>query len=306
MSAPILKAPIFKKVAILGVGLMGGSLAAGLKKVGAVECITGWGRNPDNLKVAKEKHIIDSWSLKLDEVLDGCDCVVVATPSQFSEQLLIDVVKACGSSVAITDVASVKGNLVRVLENEFGNLPNNVVLGHPIVGSEKSGVNACDDSLYVGHNVILVDVDGTQPALLSAVFDMWELVGAKVSTMKAEQHDAVLALTSHLPHMLSYTLVSQIADNPEEGNIFEYAAGGFKDFTRIAGSDPVMWAEICLANAEKITESIDVYAAHLDKVKTAILNNDRETLLSLFENAKQHRDKFSRVYQARLDKQTIR
>lgn len=306
MSAPIVKAPVFKKIAILGVGLMGSSLAAGLKKAGAVECIAGWGRNPDNLKLAKEKRIIDSFSLKLDEVLDGSDCVVVATPSQFSEQLLIDVVKACGSSVAITDVASVKGNLVRALESEFGNVPNNVVLGHPIVGSEKSGVSACDDSLYQGHNVILVDVEAAQPALLSTVLNMWELVGAKVSTMSAGQHDAVLALTSHLPHMLSYTLVSQIADNPEEENIFEYAAGGFKDFTRIAGSDPVMWAEICLANAEKITESIDVYTVQLDKVKTAILNDDRETLLSLFGNAKQHRDEFSKTYQARLDKQKIR
>jgi len=296
-----MSALIFKRIAILGVGLMGGSLAAALKRKAAVEHVVGWGRKASNLRLAKDKGIIDSWSTELGEALHGVDCVVVATPSQFSEGLLIEVVKLCGSDVAITDVASVKSNLVGALKNEFDSIPNNVVLGHPIAGSEKSGVNACDKDLYKNHHVILVDIENSQPAKLTAVTKMWEAVGANVSTMSAEKHDSVLALTSHLPHMLSYALVDQIAGNQEEQDIFEYAAGGFSDFTRIAGSDPVMWAEICLANADKIIESLDIYAGRLDKVKAAIVANDREALLDVFANAKQHRDQFARLYRARLD-----
>ncbi len=292
---------IFERMAVLGVGLMGSSLASALKAAGGVGHVTGWGRNPDNLMLAQQENIIDDWSLELDEALKGCDCVVVATPTQYSEQILIEVVRQCDRNVAITDVASVKGNLVAALRKEFGVVPANVVLGHPIAGSEKSGVTACDRNLYKNHNVILVDVEVADKAILSAINEMWRIVGANVSVMASDQHDEVLAMTSHLPHMLSYSLVSQIANSCYEKDIFEYAAGGFKDFTRIAGSDAVMWAEICLANRTQIVAGVDGYVQTLAKIKAAIENNDRDTLLQTFAEAKEHRDAFLEAYEARIE-----
>ena len=293
--------PVYNKLAILGVGLMGASLAASLKREAAVSEVVGWGRNPDNLILAQNNGIIDSWSLDLDKVLVDVDCVVVATPTQFSEQLLVDVIRQCSSDVVISDVASVKGNLVRALNNQFGEVPSNVVLGHPIAGSEKSGVTACNPDLYKNHNVILVDTEKCEPAKLASVEQMWLAAGANVSMMSAEQHDRVLALTSHLPHLLSYALVEQIVQSDYEADVFEYAAGGFKDFTRIAGSDPVMWAEICLANNDQILPSVQDYIDQLQKIKAAIESNDRDSLLEIFASAKQHRDAFSDAYSKRIN-----
>lgn len=287
----------FKRLAVLGVGLMGGSLAIAAKNAAAVETVIGWGRSEQNLSQAQSLGYIDSWTTDLTEALAGADCVVVATPTQFAEALMVDVVKSVPETTIVTDVASVKANLVSALKGAFGSVPRNVVLGHPIAGSEKSGVSAVDSELYLRHKVILIE--GAVEDHVKKLTALWHAVGAEVSLMSAEQHDAVLALTSHLPHMLSYALVGQIAQSDLEEDVFAYAAGGLRDFSRVAGSDPVMWSEILLANQEQVIKGLQGFDDQLHRLKEALQCNDANALVDMFANAQQHRNRFANAYEVR-------
>ena len=289
---------VIGRLAILGVGLMGGSLASALREKGLVEHVIGWGRNPDNLETAQRRGVIDSWSLDLSEAVDSADIVVVATPTQFAETLMVDVLRQVGPETLVTDVASVKANLLAALHAAFGEVPQNVVLGHPIAGSEKSGIDAVDKTLYQRHKVILIR--GGREQATQRVAAMWNSVGAEVSLMSAEQHDAVLALTSHMPHLLSYALVSQIAQSDLEEDVFAYAAGGLRDFSRVAGSDSVMWAEILLANKDRVIEAMQQYDQQLQALKDALLADDRSRLESTFAFAREHRNRFANAYAVRV------
>ena len=289
--------PLFKRLVILGVGLMGGSLASALREAGLVDHVVGWGRNSENLQKAQSRGVIDSWSLDLKEAVSAADVVVVATPTQLAEQLMVEVVRLVGSETIVTDVASVKANLVSALQQAFEEIPSNVVLGHPIAGSEKSGIDAVDASLYQRHKVILIE--GRNQAALERIAGMWSGVGAEVSMMSSEQHDAVLALTSHMPHLLSYALVCQIAESDLEEDVFAYAAGGLRDFSRVAGSDSTMWAEILLANKQRILESMEQYDTQLQSLRSALLANDRNKLESTFAFAREHRNRFADAYAVR-------
>ena len=292
--------PIFKRIAVLGVGLMGGSLAIAAKRMGAVESVIGWGRSEMNLSRAQELGYIDSWTTDLQKAIAGVDCVVIATPTQFAEQLMVDVVKSVADTTVVTDVASVKANLVVALKSEFGNVPSNVVLGHPIAGSEKGGVDAVDPELYLRHKVILIE--GAVEQQMKSLTALWEAVGAEVSLMSAEQHDAVLAMTSHLPHMLSYALVGQIAQSDLEEDVFAYAAGGLRDFSRVAGSDPVMWSEILLANHEQVLKGLQGFDDQIQKLKQALLRNDSKALIEMFADAREHRNRFADAYEVRTQR----
>jgi prephenate dehydrogenase len=199
----------------------------------------------------------------------------------------------------ITDVASVKGNLQRAALRIHGAMPANLVLGHPIAGSEQSGVAAAKDDLFVDHRVILTPDVRTAPEALARIERMWRITGADVSTMSVEQHDAVLAATSHLPHLLAFALVDALAGEPEQRSIFRYAAGGFRDFTRIAGSDPKMWHDIALANSEALLAALDRVTSHIGTLRTAIESGDSEKLMASFTRARQAREEFSEELRSR-------
>jgi len=199
----------------------------------------------------------------------------------------------------ITDVASVKGILRDTATEIVGHMPPNLVLGHPIAGSENSGVDASSEDLFVNHRVILTPVEGNDSGAVSLVRDMWLSTGAEVVDMDVDEHDAVLAATSHLPHVLAYTLVDALAQSDASEDIFRFAAGGFRDFTRIASSDPVMWRDISIANKHALLDTIDMYSASLSVLREAVAAEDADGLLETFSRAKRARDEFSAILAAR-------
>jgi prephenate dehydrogenase len=293
----------FGRIAILGLGLMGGSLARALKKHDAVREVVAWGHREASLQTGVQLGIIDSYSLDLKSAIDGADIIVICTPTLIAEDMLGQLRHLFDNDrVLITDVASVKGNLQRAAESIHGSMPTNLVLGHPIAGSEQSGVAAAKDDLFVDHRVILTPDSRTAPAALARIERMWRTAGADVSTMSVEQHDAVLAATSHLPHLLAFALVDALAGEPEQRSIFRYAAGGFRDFTRIAGSDPRMWHDIALANGPALVAALDRVTAHVGTLRAAIEQGDGETLMTSFTRAKQAREEFAEELKQRVQK----
>jgi cyclohexadieny/prephenate dehydrogenase len=225
--------------------------------------------------------------------------IVICTPTLTAETMLAQLAPLFDSTTLITDVASVKGNLQRAAEKIHGVMPSNLVLGHPIAGSEQSGVAAAKAELFVDHRVILTPTERTSLEALQRIKRMWLLTGANVSTMAVEQHDKVLAATSHLPHVLAFALVDALAGQSSQRDIFQYAAGGFRDFTRIAGSDPKMWHDIALANRSALLAALDQFSDRVGVLRTAIERNDSATLMASFERAKQARDQFSEVLRNR-------
>lgn len=287
------------RIAILAVGLIGGSLAKALRAKGFAHEIVGWGRKEQNLKKAVELSVIDSYSLDLAEAVKGADIIVVATPTLIAADMLHRLAPLVSESTVITDVASVKGNLLAAAKQAFGKVPANLVLGHPIAGSEQSGVEAANADLYINHKVILTPSAETSEQALALVKQMWQVTGASLATMSVEEHDEVLAATSHLPHILAYALVDALAGREEQRKIFEYAAGGFRDFTRIASSDPKMWHDISLANKPALLKMIDVFSDQLAVLRGAIEESDSEAIMASFSRAKEGRDDFAKVLKKR-------
>lgn len=283
----------FGRIAILGLGLIGGSLACALKQQRAVGEIVGWGHRETSLVQGVRLGVIDRYSLDLAEAVRGADVVVIATPTLIAEDMLQQLAPLLDEKMLVTDVASVKGNLLRAAQRIFGRVPAQLVLGHPIAGSEKNGVTAAKADLFVRHRVILTPTAETDVAALARIRRMWTLAGADVIDMSVDEHDAILACTSHLPHVLAYTLVDALAAQDSGTDIFRFAAGGFRDFTRIASSDPTMWHDIVLANREALLNSIDLFTAHLAQVRAAIAQQQGAQLLQTFQRAKQARDVFA-------------
>lgn len=290
---------------ILGLGLIGGSLARSLKARGFSRRIIGYGHRETSLARGVELGIIDSYHLDLDEALAAADLIVVATPTLIAADMLGRILPRLAESgrvPVITDVASVKGNLQQAAIAAHGSMPPNLVLGHPIAGSEKSGVEASREDLFVNHRVILTPAPENNPDAVALVREMWELTGAEVVDMAVTDHDAVLAATSHLPHMLAYALVDALAQSPMSTDIFRFAAGGFRDFTRIASSDPVMWRDIAIANRDAVLASMDQFSEHLAQLRAAVASEDAEGMLQTFTRAKAARDEFAVMLEARSRK----
>ena len=283
------------QITILAPGLIGGSLAKALKANGFTGEIVGWGRRESSLNKALELGVIDRYSLDLTEAVTGADLIVIATPTLIAADMLKQLAPIVNEEVIITDVASVKGNLLMVAKEAFGTVPPNLVLGHPIAGSEKSGVAAAKADLFVNHRVILTPTEETNPRALETVKSLWQSIGAELVEMPVDEHDKVLAATSHLPHILAYTLVDALAGNSEQQNIFRFAAGGFRDFTRIASSDPTMWHEISLANRDALLTMIDAFSGQLGDLREAIAAGDSEKILGCFSRAKAARDEFAQM-----------
>ncbi len=285
-------------VAIIGPGLIGGSLARALRRAEFAHRFIGYGHCVDSLVEGEALGVIDSYSLDLREAVAGADLVVLAAPTRVTEQLLPQVLAAsferAGDPPVITDVASVKGNLLRAaLAAGAGRVPANVILGHPIAGSERSGVGASDPDLFIDHRVILTPVEGNDPAALELVRAMWRCTGAEIAEMGVQEHDEVLAATSHLPHMLAYALVDTLADARRNRDVFRFAAGGFRDFSRIASSDPVMWRDIALANREAVLDAMDAFSEHLAGLRRAVAAGEATHLEQIFARAKTVRDRFT-------------
>lgn len=294
-----------RRVLVVGLGLIGGSLALALKQRKICLEVLGVSRSETTVEKALAKGVIDRGSTSLAAMLPALqagDIVVIATPTLSVKNICEHLKDAVQQGVLITDVASVKGSVVRDAETVFGCLPENFIPAHPIAGSEKSGVEAADSTLFVQHQVILTPLPNANATAVQAVTAMWQAVGAELSSMSVAEHDNVLALTSHLPHMLAYTLVDTLAQRSQQQEIFRYAAGGFRDFTRIAGSDPTMWHDIALANRDALLNGLDDFEKHLLALRQAIEQGNGNTLHDVFTRAKQARDRFSEMYADRQKK----
>lgn len=280
------------RLCIIGVGLIGGSLARALKAAGVCGEIVGCGRNEDNLYRAVELDVIDRYELDPARAVQGADMVVLAVPVGAVESTAAAIGPHLEPGAVITDVGSTKRSVVDAVERALGEVPAGFVPGHPIAGTEKSGVEASFPELFRERRVILTPLEQTRPDATAKVRAMWEAVGAEVVEMEVFHHDEVLAATSHLPHVLAFTLVDTLSRMEEHPEIFDYAAGGFRDFSRIASSDPTMWRDICLSNSEAILAVLDRYTDELEILAEAIRAGDGDEVLESFRRAKAARDKF--------------
>jgi prephenate dehydrogenase len=278
------------KLCVIGVGLIGSSLSLALKQVGAVGEVVGYGRNRDNLLKGVELGVLDRFESSIAAAVKDADVIVVAVPLGAMQAVFAEIAGAVSSKAIITDVGSTKSSVVRAAMAEFGDAFERFVPGHPIAGTEKSGVEAGFATLFQGRRVILTPLPQTDVKASARIDAMWRECGADIEYLEIEHHDKVLAATSHLPHMLAFALVHYLSNLNEHDEIFRYAAGGFRDFTRIASSDPVMWRDVCIANGDAVVELIEQYQAELDRMAAAIKSGDAEGLLRLFGRAKSERD----------------
>ena len=281
---------MIKKLTIFGVGLIGGSLALALKKAGVVEKIIGCSRDENHLKQAVKLNVIDDFELDPKVAAADADVIFLSVPMRAMEKVMLSFKSAVGPDTIITDGGSSKASVVAAAKNVFGDVPANFVPGHPIAGREKSGVTAAIDSLYENHKVILTPLAHTNPSAVERVKQMWETAGAHVESLDVQQHDRVLAATSHLPHVVAYAMVDTLSKTTFVDEIFEYAAGGFRDLSRIASSDPTMWRDICLENKTAILEMVAAYQHTLDTIKMKIETDDASGLFEIFEHAQTTRD----------------
>ncbi|MCK4744427.1 MAG: prephenate dehydrogenase/arogenate dehydrogenase family protein [Sulfuriflexus sp.] len=281
---------MINKLCIIGVGLIGGSLARALKAADSVGHVVAVGRDVEHLKRAVELGVADSYETSISDAVADADMIVVAVPVGSMKTIFAELAGKIKSDAVITDVGSVKGNVVRDAIDTLGDDLSRFVPGHPIAGTEQSGVEASFSELYKGQRVILTPLEETDALATQAVTKMWHAAGADVESLSVEHHDEVLAATSHLPHALAYTLVDTLAQMHEHREIFQFAAGGFKDFTRIASSDPQMWHDICLNNRDALLDILSRFSGDLNKLTKAIENEDSESILKLFTRAKTARD----------------
>jgi len=280
------------RLVIFGVGLIGGSLAQSLRAAGLVQEVVGCSRNPDNLREAERLGVVDSWTTDPAAACDGADVGVLAVPLGAMESLARSIAPHWPEAALLTDVGSSKVAVIEAVRAGFGELPRHFVAGHPIAGTERSGVGAAFPTLFQKRLVILTPADETSPLATDRIASMWRATGARVEFMTPSHHDHILAATSHLPHVLAYALVASLARMGESDEIFHYAAGGFRDFTRIASSDPVVWRDICVANRSAILEITERFQQDLETLRATIARGDGPALQAEFELAKRARDRF--------------
>ncbi len=280
----------FRRLTIIGVGLIGGSLARVCRKKGLADELVGVGRGRKNLELAVELGVIDRWSHQVEEGVDGADGVVLATPMGTIIPLAERMAPHIEAGCLVTDVGSTKASVVEPLERLLQ--PSAAFVGgHPIAGTEKSGVEASFESLFEGFRCILTPTDRTDTEALARVQSLWEACGMSVVCMDPDTHDTLMAGVSHLPHMVAYALIHTVTGlSCNDHDAVAYSAGGFRDFTRIAASDPTMWRDICLANRKPLLAMIDRFSGSLDELREAIEGADGEALQELFAAARRIRE----------------
>ena len=279
---------MMKKVCIIGIGLIGGSLAKAINKTHQSEIVFGFGRDKSRLEKAQKSNVIDQYSTDIGEALDGSNMVIIATPVGSYESILRLMKPHIVKDMIISDVGSTKVSVIEAVKTVFGNTLDNFIPAHPISGKEKVGFEVSDADLFVDKKVIITPHENNNPDSIKILVNMWKEVGAEVDFMTPESHDDLLGMTSHLPHMLAFSLVNYLISKHPEASV--YAAGGFKDFSRIASGDAIMWRDICLNNRDAIVEHIKGYQDSLNALVNAINSQNKEQLESLFSEAKNTRD----------------
>lgn len=285
LQTPKTRQPVVNRLVVIGLGLIGSSLALAARNAGLATEVVGISRRSSTLDLAVEMGVIDRPEQGLAAIaseLGAGDLVVIGVPTLTVPAILKECFELLSDQVTITDVASVKGSVMVAAEEVYGHLPVQLVPGHPIAGSEKSGVTAAKADLFKDHRVILTPHADSGDAHVQLVEKLWQKVGAVVSCMDIQEHDEVLAATSHLPHFLAYSLVDTLASMRDNREIFRYAAGGFRDFTRIAASDPTMWRDVFLTNKDATLEILGRFTEELFALQRAIRTGDGEMLHDYF------------------------
>ena len=278
-----------KRVAIVGCGLIGGSFALALRRAGVVGTLVGVDRNAQALARAAALGVIDTAAESVSDAAAGADLVVIAVPVRAIGLVLHDVALALDAAAVVTDVGSTKEDVVRVARAELRARFPRFVPGHPIAGRESSGVDAATPELFKGARVVLAPEPETAPDAVDVVRACWEAVGGRVAILEAARHDRIFAAVSHLPHLLSFALVSEIGARANASELFGFAAGGFRDFTRIAASSPEMWRDIALQNREALLDEIDRYDARLAVFRELVDKGDGPGLHRLMAEARASR-----------------
>jgi prephenate dehydrogenase len=281
-----------EKLVVVGVGLIGGSFALALKEAGAVGRVVGVGRSAQNIRRALELKIIDAAGALDAPTLGDADLVLLAVPVGQMQPVMHSIAPLLGKNSVVTDAGSTKQDVVELARRELKGSLSRFVPGHPIAGTENSGAEAAFARLYRGRKVVLTPLKRSDAGAVALVRSAWESCGAHVFEMKPKEHDAVLAAVSHLPHLLAYALVDQVARHKNARQFFSYAAGGFRDFTRIASSHPEMWRDICLANREALLAELTRYGKGLDKLRSALKRGDAKALQALFSGAREARERW--------------
>lgn len=279
----------FKKIAVFGVGLIGGSFALALKRQSAVAEVVGVGRRRETLEQAQRLGLIDRIASDVADAVNGADLILLAAPVAQTNALLTAMAPYLQQDTVITDAGSTKSDVVSAARAVLGDKIVQFVPGHPIAGREQNGPEAALADLYVGKNVILTPLPENQSEQVQRVAAAWARCGALIHQLTPQEHDAVFAAVSHLPHLLAYALVDDIAARPNAARLFQYAASGFRDFTRIAGSSPEMWRDIALANRPAILAELDAYIVQLTQMRHLLDKGDGTALEGLFGRAQRAR-----------------
>ena len=284
--------PLVGKLVIFGVGLIGGSLALALKKRHAVARVVGVGRSRANLLAARRLGIIDEIAADPALAVQDADLVLLAVPLGQTAAVLARIAPHLGPRTIVTDAGSTKRDVIAHARKYLGAAFARFVPAHPIAGTEKSGARAAFPTLFNDHQLIVTPAPETDARAVSRVSAIWKLAGMRVTTMRAADHDRVYALVSHLPHVLAFALVGQIADYADAAVLFRHTGGGFRDSTRIAGSSPEMWRDVCLANRDALLAALDDYLDELELLRGMIEASDGEGLAARFTAARAARAKW--------------
>jgi len=281
--------PLFRKVVIFGVGLIGGSFALALRKANAVAEVVGFGRSESTLQQAQQLGIIDRIGRDVATEVGDADLVLLATPVGQMAELMARIAPHLGAHTLITDGGSTKSDVAREIYAQLGGKAAQFVPAHPIAGAEQSGAAAARADLYVGKKVVLTPLPENTPEAVARVQAAWQACGANIHRLTYTEHDAVFAAVSHLPHLLSFALVHDLAQRDNRDLLLSFAASGFRDFTRIAASSPEMWRDICLANHEALLQELQLYIAELTKMSAALAAGDAAQLEQTFRTARELR-----------------
>ncbi len=290
--------PALKKIAIFGVGLIGGSFALALKQQGAVAQVMGVGRRRETLERAKSLGLIDSIAGTIQEAVTGADLVLIAAPVAQTATLFAAIAPYLSADTVVTDAGSTKSDVVLAARQALGTKISQFVPAHPIAGREQNGPEAALADLYAGKKVILKPLKENSDQAISRVAHAWQLCGAHIHRLDAAEHDAVFAAVSHLPHLLAYALVDDIAARPNADTLFHYAASGFRDFTRIAGSSPEMWRDIALANRAALLNELDSYMDQVSHLRELLSQENGAGLEAIFTRARDARQSWITAIEA--------
>ncbi len=278
-----------KKIVVFGVGLIGGSFALALRRAGAVGEVVGFGRSQATLEQARQLGILERIGDDVAHEVHDADLVLLATPVAQMAEIFARIAPHLGAQTLVTDGGSTKSDVVAAARANLGGRIGQFIPAHPIAGAEKSGAAAAQADLYQGKRVVLTPLPENSKNAVARVRDAWEWCGANVSELTAQQHDEVFAAVSHLPHLLSFALVHDLAQRDNRDQLLSFAASGFRDFTRIAASSPEMWRDICLANRDALMRELQQYAAELHVLHQALENNDAAKLEEIFSLAREVR-----------------